>query len=154
MMCLGIMSNYFRAPAWSIAFSFLAKGDSRAFFLNELIATCINTSTKLLFYYLWGFNGIGFAFLLNSIIYLVQVTIICHYNYGYNPDLKILRGFTPQILLGIICFFLFVFAAPIIRYITGALIIVLSLYISYKELNEKTDVVKSVEIRIRRRLTI
>lgn len=152
MMCLGIMSNYFKAPAWSIAFSFLAKGDSRAFFLNELIATCISTSTKLLFYYLWGFTGIGFAFLLNYIIYLVQVIIICHYNYGYNPDLKILRVFTPQILLGIICFFLFVFAAPIIKYLTGALIIVLSLYISYRELNMKIDMVKTMEVRIKRRL--
>lgn len=152
MMCLAIMSNYFKAPAWSIAFSFLAKGDSRAFFLNELLATCTNTSIKLLFYYLWGLAGIGLAFLLSYMIYLVQVSIICHYNYGYNTDLKTLKVFIPQILIGIICFLLFVFAAPIIRYTTGTLFIVLSVYLSYKELNKKIDVVKSVEVRIWRGL--
>lgn len=140
MLCFAIFGNLFKAPSWCIAFSFLAKADSKPFLYNEILSIIVNATLQISFYSLWGLTGIGVAYLINYILYLVQVYIICHYRYGYIASTKLLRVFLPQFLLGFICFILFVYAPSIIRFTIGCILMALSTYISYKCLNRHFDV--------------
>lgn len=148
MMCLAIMSNYFKAPSWCIAYSYLAKGDSNMFFYNELIATVVNTTIKLVFYYKWGLTGIGMAFILCYFLYLIQVNVICHIRYGYIINAKIFVIFAPQFCLGVLCFLLFLLAPIPIRYSCGVLAALFSFYLSYKELNKRFNVIEAIKARL------
>lgn len=148
MLCFAIISNYFKAPSWCIAFSFLAKGDSKAFLINELLSTIIYTSLQLIFFYWLGLTGVGIAFLLNYIIYYFQVSIICHYKYDYKINLEQLNIFIPQVILGLLCFWLYVYMAVWIRYVFGGMLILLSAYLSYRELGKHFDVVEALKARI------
>lgn len=150
MMCLAILSNYFKAPAWSIAFSFLAKGDSRAFLLNELLSSTINTGLKLFFYYKWGLTGIGTAFLLSYFIYFFQVNMICRYRYDYHFDRNILKTFIPQLSMGAACFFLFIMFDTWARYFGGCIIIFFSLLVSYKEICKYVNLERLLKNKLKR----
>lgn len=151
MLCFAILGNFFKAPSWCIAYSFLAKGDSKAFLLNEILSMFIGASVKLLFYFWWGLTGIGVACLVTYILYLLQVYIICHIRYEYTPDLTILKLFVPQVSFGIICFALFVYAPTLVRYVAGIAVLAASFCISYRKLSSQVDVAGFVKSRLSRR---
>jgi O-antigen/teichoic acid export membrane protein len=64
---------FFKAVSWSIAFIFIAKGDSKLYFWNELFANFYLLLLSLIGYKIWGLNGLGISFLLTYLIYLIQV---------------------------------------------------------------------------------
>lgn len=150
MLCLAIMGNYFKAPSWCIAYSFLAKGDAFGFFYNEVSASILSTALKILFYYYWGLTGIGVAYLLGFFLYLLQVIIACHYRYEYKFDYRMLKTYLFQMLLGVTCFLLFAGVDPILRYGIGLLPILLSVYLSYKVLNNYVSVKQMLANIVRR----
>lgn len=146
MLCVAMLSNYFKAPGWSIAFSFLAKGDTKAFMINELFAITTNTVIKIVFYCFWGLTGVGVGFLVSYIIYLLQVNTICRYRYNYSFNKNYLKSYIPQTALGFGCFSIFVFTPPPMRYSIGIIIISCALMISYKQLQRRVNL-REVVIR-------
>ena len=140
MLCFAIMGIFFKAPSWCISYSFLAKGDGVWFFYSEALASLYQVLLQMFFFYYWGLTGIGIAYLLTYIVYSMQVELICKYRYKYSLDLSILFFYVPQILLGVICFILFVYVSPIYRYIIGLLVSSFSVYLSYRLLNNYINV--------------
>lgn len=145
MICFALLGNFFKAPSWCIAYSYLARGDSKAYFMNEILSMSIFTTLQLVFFYFWGLTGVGIAYLISYILYLLQVYLICKMRYGYQSDLRILRIFVPQVLCGTLCFFLMSNTEAIIRYPLGVVIIIISLYKSYTDLSNRVDVLISVK---------
>lgn len=150
MICLATMGTYFKAPSWCIGYSFLAKSDAMGCFYNEVIASLISTILKIVFYYYWGLTGVGAAYIISYFLYLLQVGIVCYFRYHYVLDLKISKVFSIQVLLGVTCMLLFVNLLPMARYASGCLVILLSLYISYKELSSYVNVRAFLNNRIGR----
>lgn len=140
MLCLAIMGNYFKAPSWCIGYAFLAKGDALGFFYNEVFASFLSTVLKIAFYYFWGLNGIGIAYLLGYFLYFLQVVIACKIRYSYKFDMNIMSSYVFQMILGIGCFLLFVGAMPWVRYSVGLIPILLSTFLSYRVLNNYVNV--------------
>lgn len=142
MICFAILGTFFKAPSWCIAYSFLAKGDGVGFFYSEVFATALSTFLKMVFFYYWGLTGIGVAYLIGFVTYLFQVDLLCKYRYGYSFDFEILKFFVPQVILGILCFLLFIYAQPMVRYVSGLIISCISAYMSYRMLSKYIDVNK------------
>ena len=54
-----ILGIFFKAASRTIAYSFLAKGDTTAFFWSELAAIIYTTTFNILGYMYWGLTGLG-----------------------------------------------------------------------------------------------
>ena len=151
MICFAMLGTYFKAPSWCVAYSFLAKGDGVGVFCNEVFASAFSTFLKILFFYLWGLTGIGIAYLLGYFVYYIQVAIMCRYRYKYLFDNSILKFYIPQLILGTICFILFIFGNPYVQYPIGILVTCVSAYMSYRLLNQYIDVDTVIMNLVRRK---
>jgi O-antigen/teichoic acid export membrane protein len=131
------LGMYFKAASWSIAFIFLAKGASKLFLMNELIANTYILGLNILGYMVAGLKGLGISFLVGYLIYFFQVFIITNRKYAFffsNVFYKV-AGF--QFILGLICFFIMrIFDTPY-NYISGLIIILISVVFSMKELDKR-----------------
>ena len=148
MINLAMLGTMFKAPSWSIAMSFMAKGDSKLYFLNELSAMLINTPIRLLFYYFGGLTGIGVAFLLTYILYFIQVFFLCRFKYHFKFDMSVLKPFMPQFAFAICCFCLFAFVGGVVQFVAGAFIVIISASISYKGISKHINVRQIINKKI------
>ena len=150
MISLGIFGVLFKAPSWCLGYSFIAKGDTKAFFVNELVAEVVGVILNISFYYIWGLNGLGLSFVIWYIIYLAQVFAVTKYRYDYVFDKSILIVFIPQIIIcGIILAFVILLKGWI-RYVTCAPFVLLSFYIAFKALSKHVDVLAYIRSKLNR----
>ncbi len=145
-----ILGIFFKAASWTIAYSFLAKGDTTAFFWSELAAIIYTTAFNILGYMHWGLTGLGISFLVGYIVYLIQVWIIAGKRYQIYFQKGIYKVFGIQFLLSALCIVLVLLAPMSIRYILGSLFVVFSFYYSYQELDKRIDISDLIKKKIRR----
>lgn len=145
-----ILGIFFKAASWTIAYSFLAKGDTTAFFWSELAAIIYTTTFNILGYMYWGLTGLGISFLIGYVVYLMQVWIIAGKRYHIFFQKEIYKVFGIQFSFSALCIVLVLLAPMTIRYILGSLFIVFSFYYSYQELNKRIDISGLIKKKIRR----
>jgi O-antigen/teichoic acid export membrane protein len=131
------LGMFFRAASWSIAFLYLAKGVSNLFFLNELLANIYSLGLNIICYKYWGLDGLGIAFLMCYVIYLLQVFIICNRKYEFTFDKGFIKIFIFQLLCATVCFCVVKFTVWPYQYIIGSILIVLSSIYSFRELDKR-----------------
>lgn len=139
MLHWAIAGVFFKAPSFCMAFSFIAKGDTKAFWGNELIATIYMTMLNILFYKYWGLTGIGISFLIGYLLYFLQVWCVCRSRYDFHISHNIWKMVWPYLFFAILCLLL-VMAPSAVRYTMGGLIVIVSLLLSYRHLNNKIDI--------------
>lgn len=150
MITLGIFGVFFKAPGWCLGFTFVAKGDSRAFFWNELVSETYFLIFNILFYKLWGLNGLGLSFVINYIIYLIQVNVVCRKRYDFRLDKNILKSFVPQVFISLVIMLIVIFLPKVYRYTIGVALVALSCYLAYKELSKHINVLGYIKNKIRK----
>lgn len=81
----------FKAASWSMAYMFLASGNKRLFFWNEVAANGYVLVFGLVFYKLYGLNGLGISYLLTYLVYFIQVWILTRHFYQliYSKKLQV-----------------------------------------------------------------
>lgn len=140
MVIWAIMAIFFKAPSWCISYSFLAKGDIKAFWLNELVAVLLQLGINLLFYHYGGLTGLGVSYMLNYFLYNFQVWFITKIRYSFKLNLSLLKVLIPQLVISAAIIAIYYFLGEMPRYIAGTLLTVASTYLSYKMLNKYMDV--------------
>ena len=151
MVIWAIMAIFFKAPSWCISFSFLAKGDIKAFWLNELVAVLLHLFINLLFYHYGGLTGLGVSYMLNYFLYNFQVWFITKIRYSFKLNLSLLKVLIPQLVISAAIITIYYFLGEMPRYIAGTLLTVASTYISYKMLNKYVDIKKFIIEKLRRK---
>jgi peptidoglycan biosynthesis protein MviN/MurJ (putative lipid II flippase) len=141
---------FFKAPGWCLGFTFIAKGDSRAFFWNELASETYSLIFNILFYRLWGLNGLGLSFVVNYIIYLIQVSVVCRKRYDFKLDRNILKSFVPQVFISLVIMLIVIFLPKVYRYTIGVVLVALSCYLAYRELSKRINVIGYIKNKIRK----
>jgi O-antigen/teichoic acid export membrane protein len=132
---------YFKAVSWSIAFIFLAKGVSKLFFWNELVANIYMTVLNLVGYKIAGLNGMGVSFFIGYLIYLVQVYVLAKKIFDFRFTNEFYRVFFFQVLMGVISFLIGqVLSSPWI-YIVGSIIVLISVIYSFTELDKRLSLI-------------
>lgn len=130
----------FRALSWAISYSFTARGESKIFFINELISVTLSLSFTILGYKYLGFTGIGVGFCLEYLFYIFQCYIIAHKLFGYHFSNDVRRKCFPMIALFLICFMILkIIALPWLKFVVGILFTILIASISYHWLDEMID---------------
>ena len=140
----------FKAASWSISFILLAKGASKLFFWNELIANVYVLCLNILGYYFMGLTGLGISFMVGYLLYLIQVLMLSKIKYQFSFEYSILRIFAIQFFLALSCFIVIKFIEKPYSYMIGLGLIMVSVWYSYKELDKRLDL-KAVIIEIKNR---
>ncbi|NTV05221.1 MAG: O-antigen translocase [Chlorobiaceae bacterium] len=138
------LGMYFKAVSWSIAFILLAKGESKLFFWNELLANVYVLLFNLLGYKLAGLDGLGVSFLLGYAVYLIQVYLLARIKYNFSFDFGFYKIFVIQFLIGLLCFIAIRMLAVPWAYTVGLLLIALSSIYSYREMDKRMDLMQLI----------
>ncbi len=133
-LALGV---FFKAASWAIAFIFLAKGVSKLFFFNELIGNIYMLLLDITGYYFWGLTGLGVSFCIGYFIYFTQVFFLSRSKYQFSFDNLFLKIFLIQFSIAIICFINVNLIAKPYSYLTGTILILISIFHSYIELDKR-----------------
>lgn len=131
---LMVFGMLFRSVSWCISFVFSAKGHIKSFFYIEFFATIYSLIFNVIFYNLYGLNGLGYSFILSYVIYLVHVYIMANRKYGFcfsNENKKI---FTFCLLLLFVLFLVSFINITFLKYFFSTLILVYSTVFSFKKI--------------------
>ncbi|MDI5950746.1 O-antigen translocase [Flavobacterium yafengii] len=131
------LSTFFKAGSWSIAFVFLAKGKSKLFFWNELLANSYVLVFDLVGYYFWGLTGLGISCCAAYLIYFSQVFFLTKIKYEFSFGISFIRIFVIQFFLAVSCFLVVKFIVNPYSYFFGTFFIMISVWHSYVELDRR-----------------
>ncbi len=140
MVYWAMLGVIFKVLSWAITFVFLAKGNSKMFFWNELAGSIYTLVFSVLGYYFNGLTGLGVAFLLSYMLFMIQVFIVAKIKYGFVFSKSLKKIFLVQFSLALIGFALVNLAEQMYVYIIGVILISISAWYSYKELESRIGI--------------
>lgn len=140
MLYWAVLGVVFKAVSWPVGFSFLAKGDTKPFFFNEVISVMYTLMLNILFYKYFGLAGLGMSYLLAYIIYMFQVLTVCRKRYFYHIERQSVKYVILIVSLFLIVICSRYFISNIFSYIVAFIILVIVAYISINRLDELIDI--------------
>jgi PST family polysaccharide transporter len=150
MIYWAIFAIFFKVCSWGIAFTFLAKRDTRVFFFNELTVACYGFGMNILAYHFWGLTGLGISFFVKFILYFIQIWVVCSKRYHIKLNFSLLKIFVSQFILACTGISLVLFSTMTTRYIGGCMLLLLSCIYSYKELDKRIELSKLIKSKLKR----
>lgn len=143
--CIGM---YLRLASWVISFSFVAKAESKLFMLNEALACSYSVVFSVIGYYLGGLTGVGIAFTLEYLVYLIQVYLIARKRYQFRFSNNFIQTYFCLLIALILCLVIVLFFNGWQKYTFGVLIILLCSGYCLFLLNKKIDLLGAVRNKI------
>ena len=135
---------FFKVPTWTMGFILLAKGDGKWFFWTQLIGVLYMLPLNILGYKFFGLEGLGISFLVVFIISFILNLTITYFKYSFKFSLEFYKIFGIVFGIAIIGFLLSYKVQGILLYIIGFMLISISTFYSYKELDKRLDLVEIV----------
>ena len=146
--CPGMM---FKLASWLIAYQFVAKAESRLFIVTEIVGGVFYLSLSLVGYHLGGLMGLGVAFSLNYLIYLVIVYVIAVRRYEFSFSGSFTGSFLSQLaFVASILAIIHLLPAPV-KYWIGAFLVVASCVYALVILDRKMGIVGVVKGMLNKR---
>lgn len=133
------LGMYFKITSWAMAFILLAKGASKLYLWNELIAETYLLALNIAGYKYAGLTGLGISFLVGYFLYTIQVYILIHNKYKFNFLLEFLKIFVLQFIFGTTCFLAIKLVEHPWSIIIGSIMIIFSSTLSIKELDRRLN---------------
>lgn len=119
---------FFKLISWCISYQFIAKGESKIFIINELVQNTYSLIINIIGYKLLGLSGLGIAFIIANLIYLIQVFAVAKHKYAFSFNKQFQKLCFGQ-LFAFLCLFIMVllfdnssqylFCTPIVLVITS-----------------------------------
>jgi O-antigen/teichoic acid export membrane protein len=144
------LGMYFKTVSWAMAFILLAKGASRLYLWNELIATIYLLGLNIAGYKYAGLTGLGISFLAGYLLYTLQVYFLIRIKYGFTFRSGFLKVFVIQLLLGTACFLLIKYIPQPWSFTLAMIMILSSTILSVKELDKRLGL-KALWVEFRNR---
>jgi len=136
-----MLGMFLRAISWCLSYGFIAKGNSKLFFWNELVASLYSLLFSILGYKFYRFTGMGIGFCMTYLLYSAQVYIICRKSFNYKLNRDFYKIVLPQILISFLFFFIIKLSGyNVFRYLIGCTEIFIITYITYKQLDKIIDI--------------
>lgn len=145
MIYWAVLGVFFKAINWAISTLFMAKGSNKVYLWNEIILNIYQFGLNIGGYYYWGLTGLGLSFLVGNFIYLIQVYLIAKVNFEYVFDNELKKIFFLQFFLALCSFLSVKFLKPPYPYVTGFLLILISAYYSFKELDKRLNILSIIK---------
>jgi len=151
MVHWAILGIFFKAMSWSIGVLIMARGDSKHFFWNELVANIYLLTFNILGYHFFGLEGLGISFLVGYIVHALQIYFFARIKYNFKLDKSILFLFSFNISLALMCFLVNKTLEPLYNYLIGSMCILLASFYSVYSLNKKTDVINTILSKLKKK---
>jgi len=133
------LGMFFRAASWCISYIFIAKGASKLYFFNELIANIYTLVLNIIGYLYWGLTGLGISFLISYMIYFLQAYIIAKLKFEFLFFNEFYKAFLLQFIIGIACFIIIQLISTPWAYFSSIPLIIISFWLSFKILDKKLN---------------
>ena len=130
----------FKMASWAMSYAFIAKGDSKEFMKNEVIANSRTLILNILGYMFGGLTGLGASFAITYFLYMLQLYVKCRKQYEFRFAKSFYTVFLLQMFMIVLSVACYLFIKGLIVYFIGTLIIFISGYISYKGLDKRMDI--------------
>lgn len=130
----------FKVSSWAISYVFIAKGEAVLYVLNELIGNIVFLALYLLGYRLGGISGLGMAFSIGYLYYLLQVYVIAFKRYKFQFTGRYLFVFSIQMFFIVSVFILTISWHSAFVYVPTSILLVLCIMFSFKELDNRIDI--------------
>lgn len=135
MVQWAIFAILLKAMTWSMGFLFLANGNGKLFFWNELVANIYALGISVLAYDYMGLDGLGLAFLVSFVISTIQNLALVYHLYKFSISKALWFTLLIHGVLGMLCVMTRIILSDHLFYIcTGGLFLV-SLAFSFFHLN-------------------
>jgi O-antigen/teichoic acid export membrane protein len=132
---------FIKAASYSIGYISFAKGDKKTFFLFEGIwSNFLNLILNILGYKYMGLDGLGYSFILSYFIYIISIAIITNFKYGYKPSDDFKKIIFIVFLVSFIVLFNALFNISFLYYFIGIILMIFSVWFSFKELNKRVGI--------------
>ena len=131
---LGIV---FKTISWAISYQFIAKGDKKAFAINETTINIISLTTNIISYYMWGVTGLGISFCITFVIYTFIVYGVAHKKYEYMLGADVKKLIIIQLVCLVPVFLLLYLLQTWWAYLISGVILIIGCCYSYRELDNR-----------------
>ena len=151
MIIFASIGMFFKVASWVIGFIFLAKGESKMYFWNELIKNIYYLIFSLWGYYMCGLKGLGIAMTATYLVYFIQVVLMTKYKFNFilSPSFK--EIFVIQFILAVITFVILRSLPNPYSLILSILFILSSTLLSIFHLNKKINIIELI-IALKRKM--
>jgi O-antigen/teichoic acid export membrane protein len=145
VMIWSLLGMFFKLLSWSISYIFLAKGLSRKFIIYEVFTNLISVFANIYFYKYYQMEGLGFAFCLINLIYLLIVFYMAKYSFTFAFSIEVKKLFFVSMIISTLFAFILRFSSYFQSYVlysalsSGALLI---FYFSVRGLNQRLKIIK------------
>lgn len=138
----------FKAFCFPMGYLAVAKSDKIYYLLTDGVWTNIKTPLLFVgFYYFYGFSGLGYAALCNSLLDVIVVTSLTKWRYGISLGYVFYKMSLPiVILLTLSLFSSFIYDSKISSILMIIVLIIISIYSIY-ELNKRVDLYSWIKNR-------
>src|SRR5690554_2395620 len=150
MVYWATLGIFFKTLSWAIAFVFLAKGASQLFFWNELAGSVTGLVFSILGYHFAGLTGLGISFFIGYLVYFIQVFLIAKIKFGFSFYSSLSTIFLVQFILALSCFAVVSLIKQPYFYLLGLVLISISGWYSYKELEKRIGIKEIIQDSIHR----
>ena len=143
-----MLAMYIRAIELPVAFIALAKGDSKPYLLTEAVYDILLVILVLLCYNQWGLTGAGWGIALTGIIDIIFLLLFVRYKYKYSLSRGVWTYVLLQVPLGIATYFIINNTEGFAYWVTGSMMILVSLGISVHLLHSKTRLWEALKNKV------
>lgn len=141
MLLWVMLGMFFRGISWASSYSFVARGDSTVFFINETVTAIYTLLFSVLGYKILGIEGLGIAFVLSYFLYTIQLFVLCKKRISYSMDKETIRLLLICFALLVICFLISrLINGIVLKYILGGMVTIISAAFSWVELSKRVDI--------------
>lgn len=148
MIYFAILAIFFKTPSWCYSYAIIAKGDGKVFFITEMLFLVIQVLLFMGFYLWFGLTGIGVAFIILYIYYLLQEWYVCRKRYGFSIYKDVIQTYLPHFVLCTCCLITVLLCGQVFRYIIGGILVLIAVCYSFKKLDNKVDIRGFVQSKI------
>ncbi len=135
-----IFGVLFMAGSWCLGFIFMARGDSRLYFIKELTGSTILLTANLAGYYFGGLEGLGISYTVGNITVFFFVSWLCFKKYRVGMGYAFRRILIIQLILCLAAFFIaHRFGFPY-AYYSGAVLLLAMGAFSWIELDKRMNI--------------
>lgn len=138
----------FQMASWSVSYVIIAKAESKLFAINEFVVGIYGLLLNLIGYYWGGLMGLGISFAVKYFIYMIQVYCIARNKYDFSFTETFIKIFIVQLIIVLTSICIALLVSGIGRFVLGSIIIASSAYYSFKELDNRMDILSFIKHKI------
>lgn len=143
---------FFKAMSFPLGYIAFAKGDKKTFFWFEgIYGNVLTLLCNVVGYHVGGIEGVGVSYVIVYVVYLLSVGALAHFKYHYKVNMEVLKSIAPLFLMTFVSFCVMMLTDGVWwSYTIDALILLISIVYSYRELDKRIGVKDIIRSRWKR----